>query len=743
MTIQEKDFSVEATPDSSKDSSVSRRGFLAGTAGVTFAFAMTTGPGAKMREALGAASGTDVGIWVSIAADGATTIMAPASEMGQGVFTAMPILIAEEMDADWSRVDVQMSPVAPGYGNPGFGNLMVTGASRTTQGYFMLLRKAGAQVRQVLIASAAKSLGVPAGELTTEPGVVIHAKSNRRVSYGDAAKTAMVPEKMPEIADGDLKPKSKWRLIGKKVDRVEIPAKVRGQADFGIDTHVDGMLYASVMRAPAQGNKPLKVDDAAAKKVKGIKAVISLPYGVAVVGESYDATLRAREVLNVEWSKTAKSNSYDSDAAMKKYAGMARDWDSPGVVHETHGDTAKSFAGAAKTMSGEYQSEHLYHATMEPMNATAHVKGKEAEVWVATQAPSITQFAGAGVLKTAPPKIKVNVPMLGGGYGRRVEQDYAVDALILSNITKAPVKVIWKREDDVQHDLYRPLAAQRIDAAFDANNKIVGWKHRIAADSIIARFRPDGFKKSGGKDETVCDGAQIYYDIPNRFFDFVREDAGIGVGFWRAVGVGYTKFAIESFIDEIAHSIGQDPIAYRMSMQTGDPRGLAVTKAVAKMAGWGRSLPAGRALGFGLNDFWNSKCAQIAEVSVDRDSGEYRVHKIWCAVDPGIIISPDNVVAQMEGGIIMGVSSVMGEAVNIKGGVVQQSNFHDYNVLRMADVPEVEVQLSENGDRPGGVGEVSLPPVGPAIANAIFNAVGARVRSLPITPEKVKAALKG
>jgi isoquinoline 1-oxidoreductase subunit beta len=732
MTIQEKEVSTN----------VSRRGFIAGAAGVTFAFAMTTGPGGSMRKALGSTADTDVGIWVSIAADGATTIMSPASEMGQGVFTAMPILIAEEMDADWNRVTVKMADAMPGYGNPGFGNLMVTGASRTTQGYWMLLRKAGAQVRQVLMASAAKSLGVPMSELTTEPGVIMHAGSGRKVSYGDAAKTAVVPEKMPEIADGDLKPKSEWRLIGKKVDRVEIPDKVRGTADFGIDTQLPGMLYASIMRAPAQGNKPLNVDDAAAKKVAGITAVIPLPYGVAVVGKTYDATLRAREVLKVEWSKTAKSNSYNSDDALVRNAGLARDWDSPGVVHETHGDAAGSFSGAAKTLFGEYQTEHLYHATMEPMNATAWVKGKSAEVWAPTQAPSITQFAGAGVLKTSPANITVHVTMLGGGYGRRVEQDYAVDALILSNITKAPVKVIWKREDDVASDVFRPLTAQRIDAALDANNKIVGWKHRIVGESIMARFRADAYEKSGGKDETVTDGAQIYYDIPNRFFDYVRDDTGIGVGFWRAVGVGYTKFAIESFIDEVAHSLGEDPIAYRIAMQTGDPRGMAVTKAVAKMAGWGRTLPAGRALGFGLNDFWNSKCAQIAEVSVDKDSGDYRVHKVWCAVDPGIIIQPDNVVAQMEGAIIHSLSALKKEAITIKGGVVQQSNFHDYHILRMEDAPEIEVQLLENGDRPGGIGEVGLPPLPPAVANAIFNAVGARVRSLPITPEKVKAALK-
>ena len=730
---------------------LSRRAFLATTGGVSIAVAFG---GLASEAPAAAAAALKPNAWVTIGGDGIVTIMAPSAEMGQGVMTALPALLADEMDADWSKVRVvQSASDMKSFGNPGFGGMQATGASRTTQGYFMPLRLAGAQARKVLVATAAAQWKVPESEITTEPGMAVHAASKRKIGYGELAKRAKVAGDMPKVAESDLKPMDKWRYIGKDVPRVDVPAKVNGKAIFGIDVQLPNMLYAAILRAPVQGEKPEKVDDSAAKAVKGVVAVAPLPYGVAVIGTTVEATKTGKAALKVEWSKTALARSYDSDKVAEDYLAVARDEKKEGVLVHKHGDIAKELAGAAKVITAEFTTAHVAHATMEPMNATARFADGKFEVWAPTQAASLIQLVGAHVFKTTPDKITVHTTFLGGGFGRRFELDFAFDAMGLAMATGGkPVKVIWSREDDIQNDKYRPLTAQLFKVALDAQGNCLGWHHRMVGESIFARAIPDAFKAAKGRDAPFDDGSEVVYALPAHQIDFLREQRGVEVGFWRAVGSGYTKFAIEVLVDELAREKKMDPLAYRIELLQKTPRAAAVLRAAAEMAGWGKPREGGRVLGIAYSDFApeapidtpsRNHCAQVAEVSFNRDTGEVRVHNVWCAVDPGIAVQPKIIEAQIESAIIYGISHALFEQITIKGGEVQQSNFHDYRVLRQEEAPDIHVKIMPTlKDPPSGIGEVGLPPIAPAIANAIAGATGAKFRHLPMTPERVKAALK-
>ena len=741
MTVQNKIVSTGSVADPD----VSRRGFLAGS-GLLFGVALTAGSGVTLFDAR-AATGFAPSAWVRIDTDDTVTIVAPAGEMGQGVYTAMPMLFAEEMGADWSKVKVTDAFHNPGaFGNPLFGNFMITGASRTTRGYWDKLRIAGAQVRRVLIDAVAAKAGVPAGELRAHGGKVVHAGAGKSWSFGEIASFAKMPAKMPAVAKADLKKPEEWTIIGSKtIQRVDIPAKVDGSAKFGIDTFVEGMLYAAILRSPVQGNKPAKVDKAAAMKVKGVVAVIPLQNSVAVVATDIWASKMGKDALEVDWSKTSKAGEYSTERIRKEYLAAAEDWSRKGAEAFRKGDADAAMKGA-KTLRASYWADHVYHATMEPMNTVAHVKADGVEVWTPTQSPTLVAVVAAKVAGTDPGKVKVNPTYMGGGFGRRIEQDITIDAVLLSKITGKPVKAVWSREDDVQHDLFRPAAAQRLEASLDKDGRIVAWKHRMVGESIMARFQPAALKAAKGVDHPFVDGHQLMYDIPNQYHDYVQEKRGVAVGFWRSVGPGYTKFAVETFIDRLAKAAGKDPVEYRLSMLK-DSRARKVLKAAAAMAGWGKRKPAdGRSLGVaycGYPTFWQTHIAMVVEASVDRASGAVRVHKVWSAVDPGVAVHPDNVVAQVEGCIVHGIGHALYEAITFDGGEVEQSNFHDYRVLRIDEVPEIEVRLmASNRDAPGGMGEVGLPPVAPAIANAIFAATGKTMHEQPMTPERVAAALK-
>lgn len=718
---------------------VSRRAFLVSSGAVAIGVAF--GGLAVTRKAAAQAAGFSPNAWMSIAADGVATVYSPAAEMGQGVMTAMPLLIAEEMDLDWGRVRVLQAPFnMRSFGNPLFGGGMITGASRTTRGYYELMRIAGMQARYVMMVSAARKWGVPALEVSTEPHKVVHKASNRSMDYGEIAGFAATPAGMPEYKREHLKPASQFRLIGKDLPRVDGQDKVTGRAKYGIDTRMGGILYAAVLRAPVQGEKANSIDDAAAKKVPGVRAVVPMPWGVGVVAESYPAAMKGKAALKVNWSSGSKARAYDTDKLVEEYTRRAHDLADGGVEYVKVGDPKGALGRAAKVISADYASVNVAQTPMEPMNATALVLGDAIEVWAPIQAPTIAFVMLTKGLGFAADKVKINSTLLGGGFGRRVDADYVLDAGFLAKtMPGSPVKVIWSREDDIRHAKFRPLVVQRLSAGVDAGGNLVALHHRIVSESIYARANPPLFQKAGGRDQPVCEGAEhITYGVPNHVLDFLREQRGVDAGFWRGVGPGYTKFAIETLMDELAASAGKDPVAYRLALLGAQPRARAVIEEAARMANWGGKRPAGRALGIAYSDAWETHVAEVAEVSVDRKTGKIRVHEVWCAVDCGVAMQPRNVAAQIEGGVMFGISAALKEKVTFKGGEAQQSNFHDYQLLRMNEAPKVNVTVVANAFAPGGVGEAGLPPIAPAIANAVAVLTGKRLRQLPLQ----EAALK-
>jgi isoquinoline 1-oxidoreductase beta subunit len=652
--------------------------------------------------------------------------------MGQGTMTAMPLLLAEEMDLDWSQVTVVQAPSNPKlFGNPRFGGGMITGASRTVQGYYEPLRLAGAQARLVIMQAAAQSMGVPMGELRTESSRVIHT-SGRAMTYADIARTAQLPAELPKVDKSMLKPMAQFRLIGKDIPRVDVPAKSSGIAQYGIDQRMPGMLWASVLRAPVQGEIPETVDDAAARAVPGVKHVVRLPYGVAVVADSFFTAKTARDKLKVVWSQKAKARLVYTDQMRVEYVKRAQNLNDKGIDFLKHGDAAARIAGAVKTFSATYTSEMVSHICLEPMNCTARVEGDKIELWAPSQSATFVTGAVSGVAGFKPENIKVNITLLGGGFGRRVEADYAVDAaLIAKAIPGTPVQVIWTREDDMVNDKYRPMTGQHLIAGVDANGKIVGLLHRVVSEGIYARVAPPAFKASGGKDAPVLEGAEITYDIGDHNVQFMIEERGIQAGFWRAVGPGYTKFAIESLVDEVARSVRADPLAYRLDMLSKNPRGVTVLKAVAEMSQWGKAkLPKGHALGLAFSDAWNTYCGMVVQVSLV--DGRPQVHKVWAAVDCGHALQPRNVEAQIEGSIIFGMSAALHEQMDFRAGEALQTNLNSYRVLRAHEAPEIMVKVIPTDNPPGGIGEVGLPPVAPAISNAVVTLTGKRLRALPL-----------
>ncbi|UUX95648.1 molybdopterin cofactor-binding domain-containing protein [Aquabacterium sp. J223] len=724
----------------------SRRQFLLTTGGLSIGVAFGVPAVAQNAPASAAGAGAEAfgpNAWVTIGTDGTVTIVSPAAEMGQGTSTAMPMCLAEDLDADWSKVVVKQAPHNPkAYGNRLFGGAMATGASRTTRGYYQPMRLAGAQARLVLLQAAAGRWNVPVGELTTEPGVVVHAASGRRMGYGEVASFATVPAELPTVTPAQLKPLKDCRLIGRDIARLDMKDKVTGRAMYGIDTRLPGMLHGAVLRAPQQKDRPQAVDDSAARQVKGWLATVQLPYGVGVLATNTWAARKARDALKVTWAGASPAKGYTTAAVKRDYQAVAADLGRTGVEVERHGDVPAAIAGASRVLKADYVTGHLAHVALEPMNATAQWNGDRLEVWAPTQAPTIAAATLAGALQMPMPNIVVHTTLLGGGFGRRVEGDYTVDAALLAKAADGkPVKVTWSREDDVRNDKLRPLVAQHLEAGLDGSGKVVALRHRVVSESIYGRTNPAGYKAAGGKDAPVHEGAEHLYGIDAHLVEFLRQERGIDVGFWRGVGGGYTKFALESMIDEVAIARKMDPLALRLELLAKQPRAQAVLREAAAMAGWDRPRPRGRALGIAYSDIWETHIAEVAEVSVDRKTGELKVHGLWAAVDAGVALLPTSVARQVEGGMLWGLETLRAELTHTDG-VVQQSNFHDYPVLRLADVPPVvQVKVLRTEHSPGGVGEAGLPPLAPAVANAFAKLTGKRLRSLPFSPETVKRAL--
>jgi len=723
---------------------LSRRSFLVATGafGVAVAFGSSS-------EAASSAGSFAPNAWVTIGDDNIVTIVPPAVEMGQGVRTSLPLILAEDLDVEWSNVRLAETPDDDKiYGNPIFNHQLTTVGSFAVTGYYDVLRQAGAQARKVLIANAAAAWKVPANELTTEPGMVVHAKSKRKISYGELAKTATVPNPLPEVTKADLKPNSQFRLIGKDTGRLDVPSKVNGTAQYGIDTELPDMLYASVLFPPVQYEGPDQIDDAAAKAVKGVVKIVPLQPGPGVIGgvgviaETIDASMRAKSLLKVTWTKKAQAQNYDDDRVLQDYRAIAADWSQPGVEMISTGDADGAIKSAAKVISVDYLSDHVSHVCMEPLNVTVKADNGTIDIWSGNQSPSTMKILGMIVGKTTPDKVHVHTKLLGGGFGRRTDGDDMVQALILAlNVPGRPVKMIWNREDDIRNDKLRPLTAQHIEIGLDANNNIVGWRHRIVNESYFARILPPDLFAKIKKDIVSGGGGEMSYAMANHRVEWVRSPRGIDVGAWRGIAAGYTKFAIETLMDELAELKKMDALDYRLALLKSEPRAAAVLRKVGQMSNYWGKRHSGRAVGIAYSDALNSHTAVAAEVSVDSNTGQITVHHLWAAVDPGTVVQPKNVEAQMMSAMTFGLGAALRERITIKDGVIQQTNFDGYQVMRMSDIPPMDIAVISTEDHPTGIGEAGVPAVAPAIANAVAQLTGKRLRHLPMTPDRVKESL--
>lgn len=733
------------------DFPMKRRDFIVGVgaSGLGLVFGLDFKPalaGRKKLDKEGNATGVSLS-WVRIAPDDRITIMAPASEMGQGTMTALAVIFAEELDADWNKVAVEFSPSDDSvYGSPlsFFFGMMITAASTAVMAYYKNMRLYGAQARRVVLNLAAVRLNVPVSELSTEPSVVVHTKSGQRLSYGEIAGTATLPEQLPTISEKDLKDPSQFRLIGHEIPRVDIPGKVDGSATYSIDVRVPNMVYATIVRAPVLGASPTSVNDAEISKMKDVLKVMQLPPDrVAVVARTYEAALAGERALKITWSKTSESE-FDSDRAMQEQSAIAHDLTQPGVVVQNTGDTVSALKGAAKVYQAEYRTEFVYHAQLEPLNSVSWVKdgGKRVEMWVGTQAPTHCVRSVAEALGIAPENVDLHRTYLGGGFGRRSakDHDWAVDSALISKELGIPVKVIWSRESDVRFGRVKPMTAQYLQAAEDTNGRLTAWHHRLVADEALSMTDPLRYEKGKEFPRISTTGIRTDYDFPNIFVEAVRKKLGVRMSAVRGVGSTVNQFAAESFIDEIAAARGADPIEFRLELLQKMPAEQATLRAVAGMAGWKMGEKAGRGVAFVTNA--GTLLATIAQVTVDRNTGGIHVPQIWIAADVGVPVSPRNLDAQLQSAVIHSLSNLLKERISFKNGAVQQSNFYDYQVLRMSEAPDVHTHVMPSTRTPVGIGDLGGIGVGPAVANAFYSATGRRLRISPLLPERVVAALR-
>jgi isoquinoline 1-oxidoreductase beta subunit len=588
---------------------------------------------------------------------------------------------------------------------------------------------------------------VPAVELTTDTGFVIHAKTNQRISYGDVAKFATIPAELPKVNDSDLKKPAQFKLIGRSdIGRTDVISKTNGTAQYGIDVSVPDMVYATVLESPMEGAKAENVNSDEALAIPGVTRVIPLPFGVAVIGNSVHATQLARNVLKqkVTWNTSgAIASKFDSEKAKKEYADKGIDPNAKTMDAFKRGDSSTAMVNAKQTLEATYWTEHCYHAQLEPMNCIARINpdGQSAEIWTGTQFAFLGTVAASGVLKTTPDKIKINQQLIGGGFGRRITPDIIAQSVVLANVTKQTVKLLLTREDDMAAARPRPMTHHVMRAGLDETGNLVGWRHRLVAENVDAIASPPRFQATGGRDYIGWNGIDLpHYNIENATAESVREIRGMRVHAFRGIGAGHNKFAIECFLDEVAHAKKTDPLAMRLQLTQHDARANAVLREVAKMSDWKRKRN-GRGLGIAFSDYHGTLAAGVVEVSLNRQTGKIKVHNMWLAVDTGLVIQPVNVLAQLEGAAVFGLSVALIEELTIKDGAPVQSNFNDYPVLRMSDMPEIHTKIVKSDAAPTGMGEIGVLPVAPAIANAVFQLTGKRLRALPMSPQRVKTAL--
>jgi isoquinoline 1-oxidoreductase beta subunit len=708
---------------------VSRREFLKTSASV----ALTTGGGLIIGFTLPGASrlaeaATEFkpNAYLRITSDNRVTVICGLSEMGQGVHTAIPMLVAEELDADWSRIRVEQAPVDQAFNNPMFG-MQATGGSTSVRGHWEPMRKAGAAARAMLVAAAADTWKVKVSECRTEKGMVVH-KSGKKLSYGRLADAAA---KQPVPTEVKLKAAKDFRILGKGAKRLDTAVKVNGSAKFGLDVQLPGMLIAVMARAPVPGGKAVSVDDTKTKAIAGVRQVIQIPGGVAVLASGYWAAKQGRDALAIKWDDGP--NAALSSAGISKM--LAEAAAGTGAVARNEGDVGA--AAAAKSLEAVYEAPYLAHACMEPMNCTAWVKSDGIEIWAGTQSQGPAQGILGQVAGVAPGKVKINTMYLGGGFGRRFAPDFTIDATLLSKISGKPVKLIYTREDDMKAYFYRPASVTRFTGGLDAAGKAVSFSARVASPSIM---EASGFMKlpPDNVDEMAVEGIRdCPYDFPNLRIEYARQEPGVQVWFWRSVGHSQNIFFVESFVDEMAAAAGQDPFEFRRSLLGKQPRYKGALELAAEKAGWGKPLPAGVYRGIAVGQSFGSYVAEVAEVSVGAN-GQPKLHRVVAAVDCGMTVNPDIIKRQIESAIVYGLTAALYGKITFRDGKVEQSNFHDYRMLRINEMPGVEVHIVPSSENPGGIGEPGLPPAAPAVANAIYAATGKRLRTLPFDTELLK-----
>jgi isoquinoline 1-oxidoreductase beta subunit len=684
------------------------------------------------------ANGFAPNAFVRIEPDGQIVMTMPYVEMGQGTYTSIPMLIAEELEVDLKQVRVEHAPPnAKLYGNPLLGGEQATGNSNAVRASWQPLRQAGATARTMLVSAAAKRWNVDPASCGAQSGEVLHAPTGRRIGYGELAADAA---RLPVPDNVALKRPQDFKLIGTPAKRLDTPAKVNGTAMYGIDARPPGVKIATLAQSPVFGGRVKSVDDAAAKAVKGVRQVVRLDDAVAVVADHMGAAKKGLAALKIEWDDGphAKLDTQQIVAELEQATLKA------GAVAENTGDVDKAMAGAVTRVDAIYQVPFLAHATMEPMNCTVHLRKDGCEVWLGSQVMARAQAAVAKATDLPLDKVVVHNHLLGGGFGRRLETDYVVRAVEIAKHVDGPVKVVWTREEDIQHDMYRPYWLDRLSAGLDANGKPVAWNHRYAGSSVIARWAPPLFNK--GLDPDTTEGAiDLWYGLPSTHVEYVRvEPPGIPTAFWRSVGPSHNIFVTEGFMDELAAAAKQDPVAYRLALLDKTPRAKAVLALAAEKAGWGKPLPANGAArvgrGVSLQFAFASYMAHVAEVEVAKD-GSVRVKRVVCAVDCGTVVNPDTVRAQIQSGIIFGITAALYGKITLKNGRVEQTNFDSYQILRMNEAPAIEVHIVQSTEPPGGMGEAGTSCLPAAVTNAIFAATGKRLRQLPVDAAALKQAV--
>jgi len=700
-----------------------RRDFLKISAlaggGLVLAFSL---PGCGRKKPIGPAAGGMPNAWLKIGGDNRITVLADRSEMGQGVYTALPMLLAEELEVPLAAIAVEPAPPGAAYINAMIG-VQVTGGSTSVRDAWERLRQAGATARVMLIQAAAAEWGVDAGECRVEGGRVLNDDGDA-LTYGEVAEAA---SKLPVPQDVPLKTPDKFTLIGTRAKRTDTPGKVDGSAQFGLDVRLPGMLYASLVQCPELGGTVKSVDAAAAEAMPGVRRVLTTGNGVAVVADHYWQARQARDALKIEWGPgpNARLDTRQIAATLAKAASPGS-----GIAVRSDGDAASAINGAARVLRATYKLPLLAHATLEPMNCTADVRAGGCDLYTGTQWQDAAQATAARAAGLDPNQVRVHTTLLGGGFGRRLEMDFIPAAVEASKAVGKPVQVIWTREDDMTHDTYRPPAHDMVAGALDKDGRLVAWQLHLASPSVTARMFPGAVADPKVADPFAVEAAQNYpYDVPNVSVDYLRQEIGIDVGYWRSVSHALNCFVAESFMDELAHAAKKDPFEFRRDLLRNQPRYMRVLEEAARMAGWGKP-PAGRHQGIALMEGYGTYLAQVAEVSIT--GGALKVHRVVCAVDCGQMVNPAIVESQIESGIVFGLTAALWGEITLDRGRVRETNFDRYRLMRLNEVPVIEVRLFESQEAPGGIGEPSTSVVAPAVCNAIFAATGKRLRELPI-----------